>query len=104
MKYLKSPITIFSLLVLVLLLSRLVYGFEEPDPSTGNAPAPLHVGIEGQSKAGGLILNTGGAAIGLIVDKGNVGIGTQNPTQRLEVDGNIRATGFCILNDCHTSW
>jgi hypothetical protein len=45
------------------------------------------VGNTGQSKAGGLVLNTGGAAIGLIIDKGNVGIGTATPANKLEVAG-----------------
>jgi len=39
----------------------------------------LNIGSTGQSKAGGLILNTGGAATGLIVQSGNVGIGTTTP-------------------------
>ncbi|MBI2624992.1 MAG: hypothetical protein HYW70_01505, partial [Candidatus Nealsonbacteria bacterium] len=41
-------------------------------PPLGNVFAPLNVGNVGQSKAGGLILNTGGAEFGLIVDKGKV--------------------------------
>lgn len=107
MQQLKSPSTIFSLLVVILLFSRLVLGFTEPSssPPSSNTPAPLHVGSQGQSKAGGLILNTGGAANGLIVDQGNVGIGTQSPTQKLDVAGYIRAaTGLCIGGDCRTSW
>ena len=51
------------------------------------------MGPTGQSKAGGLILNTGGAVNGLIVDKGSVGIGTTNPSQKLDVAGQIHATG-----------
>ena len=38
-------------------------------------PTPLNVGPTGQSKEGGLILNTGGAEYGLIVDQGNVEFG-----------------------------
>ncbi len=56
-------------------------------PPDGNVPAPLNVGSDGQSKSGGLILNTGGAVNGLIVDKGNVGIGTSNPTDILHIYG-----------------
>ena len=56
--------------------------------------APLNVSNIGQSKTGGLILNTGGAGTGLIVDKGNVGIGTASPTQKLDVSGNIKASNF----------
>ncbi len=58
-------------------------------PTSGNAPAPLDVSATGQTKVGGLILNTGGATNGLIVSAGNVGIGTTTPTNRLEVNGTI---------------
>jgi len=81
----------------------MAYGVEPTDP-TSNVPAPLHVGIEGQSKAGGLILNTGGANIGLIIDKGLVGLGLRDPKQKLDVAGLVRATGLCIGSDCRTSW
>ena len=60
-------------------------------PPAGNVDAPLNVGPTGQSKAGGLILNTGGAATGLIIDKGNVGIGDSTPGVKLEVNGNVIA-------------
>ena len=75
----------FKSLFFLTILSVLIYGgfqvynfqqveiaFAWTEPSTvppaGNAAAPLNVSSQGQSKAGGLILNTGGAAIGLIVD------------------------------------
>lgn len=60
-------------------------------PTGGNVSAPLNVGNVGQSKQGGLILNTGGATNGLIVDKGKVGIGTANPGSRLEILGESTA-------------
>ena len=90
-----------------LTLAYLAVAFTEPTqaPPGGNVPAPLNVGSIGQSKSGGLILNTGGAAIGLIVDKGDVGIGTPSPTQKLDVAGYVKGqTGLCIGNDCRTSW
>ncbi len=89
----------FALIIAVLALSLgavyLALGFTEPSvaPPAGNVPAPLNVGSSGQSKSGGLILNTGGAAYGLIVDKGNVGIGTPSPTVKLEVAGQVKITG-----------
>jgi hypothetical protein len=37
-----------------------------------------------------VIINTGGAATGLVVDKGNVGIGTTEPDIKLDVNGKIK--------------
>jgi hypothetical protein len=45
------------------------------------------------STTNGVILNTGGGANGLIVQKGNVGIGTTTPGTKLEVAGQIKITG-----------
>jgi len=50
-----------------------------------NILSPLNSGTTGQSKLGSLILNLGGAAVGLIVDKGFVGIGTTNPKGALDI-------------------
>jgi len=76
---------------MIFVLNYLVLAWTEPaqSPPEGNVSAPLNVGNTGQSKAGGLILNTGGAVTGLVVDKGNVGIGMSNPSNRLEVSGKI---------------
>jgi len=69
-------------------------GWTEPAvaPPGGNVDVPINVGGTGQSKAGGLVLNTGGAANGLIVQNGKVGIGTASPSQKLDVVGQIHAT------------
>src|SRR3989338_3563384 len=48
----------------------------------------LHAGNVGQIKAGALTLNTFGAALGLLVDKGKVGIGFNNPATKLDVRDN----------------
>jgi len=80
-----------GVLIMIFVLNYLVLAWTEPSqsPPDGNVSAPLNVGNTGQSKAGGLILNTGGAVTGLVVDKGNVGIGMSNPSNRLEVSGKI---------------
>ncbi len=56
--------------------------FSEPSfpPPTNNTLAPLDTGPTANIKTGGLLLNSGGASNGLIVQYGNVGIGTTNPT------------------------
>ncbi len=67
--------------------------FSQPSTSPPNADAyaPLTVSPSAQSKAGGLLLNTGAAVNGLIVQNGNVGIGSaQNLLAKLDVQGNIR--------------
>ncbi|MFH1777000.1 MAG: hypothetical protein ABH952_05515 [Candidatus Omnitrophota bacterium] len=68
----------FGILVLTFLVSFYVIAWTEPgqSPPQGNVAAPLNTGNVGQSKEGGLILNTGGAEKGLIIDKGKVCIGT----------------------------
>jgi hypothetical protein len=60
-------------------------------PPSGNASAPLNTSATGQVKVGGLQLNTGGAATGLLV-QGNVGIGTTNPRSALEINGKLLNT------------
>src|SRR3989338_6585981 len=91
----------FLFLISLLIIADFVLGFSEPSspPPGSNTPAPLHVGAAGQTKTGGLILNTGGASYGLIVDKGNVGIGTVNPSAKLEVSGDVKATGIYYSSD-----
>jgi hypothetical protein len=67
---LRSPqaALVFGILVLVFLAAFYAVAWQEPTqaPPEGNVPAPLNVGPTGQSKEGGLILNTGGAVAGLI--------------------------------------
>jgi hypothetical protein len=88
-----SPRTIsliFSVMVICFAISFNVLGWVEPtaDPPADNVSAPLNTSSAGQSKSGGLILNTGGAVTGLVVDKGSVGIGVTNPISKLQVGTN----------------
>ena len=95
-----SPSTILSFALGGLLLgSHLVFGFTEPGqlPAGGNVLPPLDTSATGQAKAGGLIINTGGASVGLIVDKGSVGIGTNTPGGIFDVQGSS-ANPIAVLN------
>lgn len=59
-------------------------------PPGDNATSPLNISNIAQSKIGGLLLNTGGAQYGLIVQSGKVGIGTASPQATLDVSGTIK--------------
>jgi hypothetical protein len=65
-----------------------------PTCATGNAgcDAPLNTSATGQSKSGGLTLNTGGATNGLIVSSGKVGIDNVSPVYTLDVTGTANIT------------
>ena len=98
-----------ALVLGVLLLSAGVQtfaAFSEPSvaPPGADANAPLTTGPNAEAKEGGLLLNTSGAENGLIVQLGNVGIGTGAPTQMLDVAGYVKGTGLCIADDCRTAW
>ncbi|MBI4895521.1 MAG: hypothetical protein HY831_03435 [Candidatus Aenigmarchaeota archaeon] len=51
-----------------------------------------------------ILIGTNNSFKMIINNDGNVGIGTGTPTQLLDVNGNIKATGICIGSDCRTSW
>ena len=82
----------------LLLGSHLVFGFTEPGqlPGGGNVLPPLDTSATGQAKAGGLIINTGGAPVGFIVDKGAVGIGTSTPGGTLGIETSNINPGFLV--------
>ena len=90
---LKSAVnSILPSLIALAFIGGLVYAWTEPgqSPPGGNLGAPLNTSNLGQYKEGGLLLNTGGAPNGLIVQNGNVGIGTTNPSATLDVSGSIQ--------------
>ncbi len=78
-----------SALVAIILVPTNIYAWTGPTNTApdGNVSAPLNVSSSAQSKSAGLLLNTGGATNGLLVQYGNVGIGTVTPGYKLEVSG-----------------
>ena len=68
-------------------------------PPGNNVSAPLNISGTAQSKIGGLLLNTGNATNGLIVQYGNVLIGTTNQTLgKLSIVGatNVNPIGWQV--------
>ena len=80
---------VFGIIVICFAVAVYVSAWTEPGvaPPGDNVPAPLNASSEAQQKIGGLLLNTGGFPNGLIVDQGNVGIGTPDPSAKLEISG-----------------
>ncbi len=82
-------VVVFGLIVLFAASQVSAWTAPTGTPPANNVVSPLNIGTAGQSKAGGLILNSGGAANGLLVQSGNVGIGTLTPSAKLQVNGQI---------------
>lgn len=87
-------------------LNALAATFSEPSgsPTNYNAPAPLDTSSNANAKVGGLLLNTGNATNGLIVQYGRVGIDKTNPSFTLDVNGAVNGTQLCINGTCYSSW
>ncbi len=71
--------------------------------------------VQGDISASGTICDGQNRCIGNIVSKwegtsdisytgGKVGIGTSTPSEKLHVDGTMKATEVCIGNDCKSAW
>ncbi|MDP2665523.1 MAG: hypothetical protein Q8P23_02685, partial [bacterium] len=103
-----------AVFVLALLLSaEAVYAWSGPPAGTPPAcpsgqpgcDAPLNVSNVFQSKDANLLVNAAGSyTIGFSVPYGTVGVGVVSPSQKLDVNGYVKGTGFCIGASCITSW
>jgi len=96
-----------------------IYYFNDGNIGVGTTTPSQKLEVSGNLKTGGFIM-TGGAGAGKVLTSdasgqaawtdsqwttsgnniyklnGNVGIGTYNPSQRLDVNGNLKATGFMM--------
>jgi len=96
----KEIISLTAAVLALIFIAYLADAWTEPSlsPPQGNVAAPINVSTSTQTKMGSLILNTIGLSNGLIVEKGNVGIGTMTPGKKLEVVGGpINALGGLIM-------
>lgn len=115
----KNPQTnIFQNLKIILLALALVFSVQYVSAATWSAPTgsppanntdkPIEVSENPQTKDGGLIVASGaGVNPGFVVLNGYVGIGLAEnvfPGKKLDVNGWVRAAGFCIGGSCITSW
>ncbi len=94
----KKILTIALSILAIVALSGTASAWVEPDqmPPNGNIAAPLNTGSFAQTKLGGLLIGFGNVAYGLIVKNGNSGFGLEQPTERVDVNGNIKLNGRII--------
>ncbi|MFC1629932.1 hypothetical protein ACFL06_00135 [Patescibacteria group bacterium] len=82
--------SLLPILASLLIVVAVIYAWDTPDgpPPTLNVPAPINVGPIMQAKEAGLWLAYNPLTpVGLIVEYGNVGIGTSSPQTTLHLQG-----------------
>ena len=91
-------ITLFFVIFMVcFVLAFYAMGWTEPTqaPPGGNVDVPINIGAIGQTKAGALVVSGGfestGSALLAIQALTKVGIGTDSPTEKLHVVGDVYA-------------
>jgi len=88
--------SIITAVLATFIVVGIVSAWTEPSviPPGGNVSAPINAGDNNQIKLGNLGLNANGNyQYGLIIYHGDVGIGVSGPSYKLDVDGEIHATG-----------
>ena len=82
------------------------YGLNLWVPANPSAPWPTYIDNINAYSGFRFRNNTSATPVELMtIDAtGRVGIGVPDPTQKLDVAGNIKGTGACIGTDCKTAW
>jgi len=90
-KVILENVRIITVAIILSLGASVAFAWTGPTatPPSSNISAPVNVGSTSQIKTGGLWVNSLGIDAGLTVG-GKLGIGVTSPTEKLEVNGNIK--------------